>query len=72
MGVHDKLWNDLPLAERQRLAPYELETHILHLTQCRAMIVRNHVQQLRELDDWIKNCRRDLDKMTAERIKQTG
>lgn len=62
MGVHDHLWNDMPIEDRKRLMPYEIETHILHLEQCREMIVKNHKRQLQELDDWIKNCHRTLGK----------
>lgn len=58
--AHEHLWNNLAPDERRRLHPHMIETHILHLEQARAMIVRNHERQLRELDDWIANCRRSL------------
>lgn len=60
MSEHDHIWNELPFAERKRLAPYMMETQILHLTQARMMIVRNHNRQLAELDAWIGNIQRSL------------
>lgn len=66
MSEHSHLWNDLPLSERERLMPHQIETQIQHLEQCRAMIVRNHERQVREIDDWIKNCRKSLQQATAQ------
>lgn len=60
MSKHNHLWNDMSLDERKRLAPYMLESQILHLRQARGIIVRAHAAELRELDEWIKNCERSL------------
>jgi len=65
MSKHDKLWNDLSDAERKRLMPYQIESQILHMRQCREVAVRNHKRQLRELDEWIKNLERELSKYNA-------
>jgi len=62
MSKHDKLWNDLPIEERERLMPHQVESQILHVRQCREVAVRNHKRHLRELDDWIKNLERELSK----------
>lgn len=52
----------LPFEERTRLMPYMIETHIRHLEQARALAIRAHRQQLKEIDDWIDNLKRDLEK----------
>lgn len=57
---HTHLWNDLPIAERERLAPYQMESQILHLQQARSLIVKNHTRTLEEIDAWIANIRRSL------------
>ena len=62
MSKHDKLWNDLPLEERERLMPYQVESQILHIRKCKEVAIRNHKRLMRELDDWIKNLERELPK----------
>jgi len=63
MSEHDHLWNNMPIEERERLMPYEMANHALHLKQVRAVLVRGHKKTLAELDDWIKNIERDLAKL---------
>lgn len=65
---HAHLWNNLPFEERSRLMPYMIQTHIRHLEQARALAVRAHRRQLREIDDWIANLRSDLTKATKEEV----
>lgn len=67
MGIHDKLFNDMPLEERKRLAPYMIETQILHLRQARAELVHGHQATLARLDSWIKNCEQSLLKEVGSR-----
>lgn len=66
MGNHDHLWNDMPIEERRRLSPYMIETQILHLEQARAVLAREQARVLRELDNWIANCRDSLRREVAE------
>jgi hypothetical protein len=66
VSQHSHLWNDMPFDERKRLMPYAIETHILHLTQTRAMIVEGHRATLDRLDSQIKNLRNDLAKRDEE------
>lgn len=67
MGVHDKLFNDMPFEERKRLAPYMIETQILHLKQARTELVKGHQATLARLDGWIKNCEESLRKEVVSR-----
>lgn len=60
MSKHKKLWNELPIEERKRLMPYQIESQILHIRQCREVAVNNHKRHLRELDGWIKNLEHEL------------
>lgn len=59
---HSELWNNLPYEERSRLMPFQIQTHILHLEQAKAVAVRAHRVHMQELDDWIENLRADLRK----------
>ena len=58
------LLNDMPKEERERLIPYEMEKHILHLEQAKIVMVRNHKRMIREMDDWIKNIKNSLKKVS--------
>jgi hypothetical protein len=68
VSKHDHLFNDLPFEERKRLAPYMIESQIRHLAQARALIVRAHNAELRELDLWIQNCERSLREEEADAL----
>ena len=57
---HDKLWNDLPEAERKRLMPHMMESQILHIEQCKRKAVNHHKQHIKELNEQIKNIERSL------------
>ena len=65
------LWNDLPSAERSRLFPYQVESQLLQLQQARVLIVENHNRMLREMDAWIANIQRDLDKLDVQAVNQS-
>lgn len=56
------LWNKLPLEERLKLIPYQIEAQILHLEQAKALAVRSHRGHIAELNDWINNLKSDLNK----------
>lgn len=62
---HDHLWNDMPIEERKRLMPHMIESQILHLEQARAILAKEQQRVLRELDNWIGNCRESLRKEIA-------
>lgn len=62
MSKYAHLWNNLPIEERKRLMPYAIETQIVHLKQGRLKAVEAHKKCLRDFDDHIRNCQRDLDK----------
>ena len=66
MSQHDALWNNMPFDARKRLMPHMIETHILHLTQTRTMIVEGHHATLAKLDGQIKNLRDALAKRDDE------
>ncbi len=66
---HSDLWNNLPDAERSRLHPFLIETHILHLEQTRQKIVRAHKELLADIDAQITNLRKSLS--SAELIVKT-
>jgi hypothetical protein len=57
---HTALWNGLPFAERKRLMPHQIESHILHLWQAKQIAIKAHKQHMRELDRWIANCEASL------------
>jgi len=59
---HTHLWNDLPIGERKRLMPYQMEAQILHLEQAKAVAIRAHKAYLREMNQWVANIRRDLER----------
>lgn len=65
MSEFDHLWNDLPITERHRLMPTQIENQILHLKQSRNMVVKGHKRTLAEMDDWIKNLERSLKKYSS-------
>lgn len=46
--THSDLWNNLPYDERARLMPYQIQTHILHLEQAKALAVRAHRRHNRD------------------------
>ena len=54
------LWNDLPFAERDRLAPYLIETQKLHIWQCKMKAISLHKKHMKELDDWMNNLDAEL------------
>jgi hypothetical protein len=56
------LWNDFPLEERKRLAPFMVENQKLHIIQCKNKAIEAHKRHMRELDDWMKNLDLDLKK----------
>ena len=56
------LWNDLPLDERKRLMPSQIETQILHIWQCKLIAIKAHKKHMAQLNDWIKNLESDLPK----------
>ena len=60
MRDHRHLWNDLPIEERMRLMPYQIEAQILHVEQSKAIAIRAHNKHMRVLNDWISNMRGDL------------
>ena len=60
---HDSLWNDLPIDERKRLMPYQMESQILHIWQCKQKAIQAHKAHMRQLDDWMANIKRELDKL---------
>ena len=57
---HRDLWNNLPIEERKRLMPHMIEMHILHLEQCKVKAVRHHTNHMRELNNLIKDLKKDL------------
>jgi hypothetical protein len=63
---HSSLWNDLPLDERKRLMPYQIECQIRHLEQARRMAVNAHRRLLADIDGVIENCRRHLKEEVAD------
>lgn len=62
--THDftHLWNDLPFEERSRMMPYMVESQKLHIIQTKQKAIDAHNRQMREIDEWIKNLDRELDK----------
>ena len=73
MAEFDHLWNDLPLDERKRLTPYQLESQIRHLRTARKTIVKGHARTLADIDQWIGNLETELRKLSsAERQPDTG
>ena len=60
---HDHLWNDLPKTERERLMPHEMESQLLHIWQCKQKAIESHRRHMKELDAWMANIKRDLDKI---------
>lgn len=61
---HSHLWNDLPIEERNRLMPFELEVQLRHIASCRVKAVYAHKRHLKELDDWSGNILSELRKIT--------
>jgi hypothetical protein len=54
------LWNDLPEAERERLMPHMMESHILHIKQCKLKAESAHRKHMKELNEHIKNIEHSL------------
>lgn len=57
---HSHLWNNLPFEERKRLMPYQIQSQMLHVVQCREKAVRAHKRHMKELDDLLTNLEREL------------
>lgn len=60
---HSNLWNDMPIEERSRLMPHAMESQLLHIWQCKQKAIEAHNKHMKELDDWMANIKRDLDKI---------
>lgn len=60
---HTHLWNGMPLGERKRLMPYEMESQLLNIWQCKQKAIAAHRKHIKDLDDWMANIKRDLDKV---------
>jgi hypothetical protein len=60
---HDSLWNDLTIDERKRLMPHQMESQILHIWQCKQKAIQAHKAHMRQLDDWMANIKRELDRL---------
>lgn len=60
---HDSLWNDLPIDERERLMPHQMESQILHIWQCKHKAIKAHKQHMKQLDDWMANIERELKRL---------
>ena len=56
------LFNDLQPEERKRLAPALAEAQLLHIWQVKQAAIDAHNKFMRELDDWMKNIKHELDK----------
>lgn len=63
---HSSLWNDLSIDERKRLMPYQMETQILHIWQCKQKAIQAHKEHMKQLDDWMANIKQDLDKLNKK------
>tara|TARA_Y100000310_G_C20279301_1_gene621821 strand:- start:43 stop:273 length:231 start_codon:yes stop_codon:yes gene_type:complete len=63
---HNSLWNDLPIDERKRLMPYQMESQILHIWQCKQKAIDAHKAHMKQLDDWMENIKRDLDSVSRQ------
>ncbi len=59
---HSKLWNDLPIEERKRLMPFQMESQLLHIWQCKQKAIAAHKKHMKELDDLMANIEADLKK----------
>jgi hypothetical protein len=57
---YSHLWNDLPAEERERLIPHMMESHILHIEQCKIKAVSAHKAHIKSLNDHIKSIKQDL------------
>ncbi len=60
---HSNLWNDMPIEERSRLMPHAMESQLLHIWQCKQKAIEAHKKHMKELDAWMANIKRDLDKI---------
>jgi len=65
-GNFSHLWNDLPKEERERLMPYMVEAQFLHIWQVKQKAIASHERHMAELNDWLKNIRRDINKYKRE------
>ena len=54
------LWNDMSFEERSRLIPHSIESHKLHVWQCKQKAIKAHKAHMKELDDLMRNLDRDL------------
>jgi hypothetical protein len=54
------LWNELPDADRMRLAPYLMEVQIRNILQCRQNAVDAHKLHLKRLDEHVENIKRSI------------
>ncbi len=57
------LWNDLPIEERKRLMPHAIESQRLHILQCKKKAIDAHKRHMKDLDDWIANLNRELERI---------
>lgn len=53
----------MPKEERERLMPHAMESQLLHIWQCKQKAIAAHKRHMKELDDWMANIKRDLDKI---------
>lgn len=60
------LWNNMPEKERARLMPYMIESHILHIEQCKLKAIRAHEALLKDFNQQIKNCNDHLLRLSKE------
>lgn len=62
---HTHLWNDMPFEERDRLMPHAMESQLKHIWQCKQKAIQAHKRHMKELDDWMANIKRELDKIES-------
>lgn len=51
---YSHLWNDLPIAERERLMPYMLQIHMRHIRSCKQKAILAHQAYLADMDKQLK------------------
>ena len=59
---YDPLWNDLPKELRLKLMPHMIESHILHIEQCKLKAVSAHKAHMKEWNGHIKNLEKLINK----------
>lgn len=60
---HDSLWNDLPIDERERLMPHQMESQILHIWQCKHKAIQAHKHHMKQLDHWMEDIKKELKRL---------